>query len=400
MKSCLDELSVFGGPAEFHEALHVGRPNVGNRAAILERIGAVIDRRWLTNDGPCVAQFEKRVAEIVGVRHCVAVSSGTMALMLAVRAAGLTGEVIVPSLTFIGTVHALFWQGITPVFCDVGPETHNLDPARIEQLITPRTTGILGVHLWGRPCDVEALECIARRRGLKLLFDAAHAFGCSYNGKMIGGFGEAEIFSFHATKCVNTAEGGAVVTGDDELAARVREMRNFGFVDYDRVAGPGLNGKMSELAAAMGLASLDSMEEFFQANRRNYCAYREGLRDIAGVNLITYDEPGASNFHYIVVEIDEDRAGLSRDELKEVLWGENVLARRYFYPGCHRMKPYCDLFPEAGSRLPVTERLCARLLCLPNGTAVGVQQIERICGIIRFAIQNASGVKARLATRR
>jgi len=400
MKSSVDELGVFGGPAEFPEALHVGRPNVGDRARILERIGAAIDRRWLTNDGPCVAEFERRVAGITGVRHCIAVSSGTMALMLAARASGLRGEVIVPSLTFIGTVHAIYWQGITPVFCDVDPATHNLDPAQVEKLVTPRTSGILGVHLWGRPCAVEALEQIARRRGLRLLFDAAHAFGCSAGGRMIGGSGDAEIFSFHATKCVNTAEGGAVVTDDDELAAGVCQMRNFGFVDYDQVAGIGLNGKMSELSAALGLVSLDSMEEFIQANRRNYLAYREGLRDIAGVSLMTYDETSDANYHYIVLEIDEQAAGLSRDELKDVLWGENVLARRYFYPGCHRMKPYCDLFPEAGERLPATERLCARLLCLPNGAAIGVQHIERICEIIRFAIRNASQVKARLAARR
>ncbi|HXN48161.1 MAG TPA: DegT/DnrJ/EryC1/StrS family aminotransferase [Bryobacteraceae bacterium] len=344
MKATLDDCAIFGGPSEFDAPLHVGRPNVGDRGAILERIGAALDRRWLTNDGPNVCEFESRVANLTGVRHCVAVSSGTMALALAARAAGLTGEVIVPSFTFVGTAHALLWLGITPVFCDVDPQTHNIDPLRVEELITPRTSGILGVHLWGRPCDIGALERIAEEHGLRLLFDAAHAFGCRYQGAMIGSFGDAEAFSFHATKCVNTCEGGAIVTQDSELAAKARAMRNFGFVDYDCAAGLGVNGKLNEISAAIGLASLDAMGGFLQANRSNYACYGSQLQGVAGVRLVRYEERGASNYHYIVLEIDEARAGLSRDALRDMLWRENVLARRYFYPGCHRMKPYSDCF--------------------------------------------------------
>ena len=360
----------------------------------------VLDRRWLSNDGPFLQEFEARIARFVGVRHCVAVSSGATALELAIRAAGLTGEVVVPSFTFVATAHALLWQGITPVFCDVSPDTHNIDPSRIEELITPRTTGIVGVHLWGRPCEVEALREIANRRRLRLLFDAAHAFGCSYKGERIGRFGDAEVFSFHATKCVNSCEGGAVVTNDDCLAERVRALRNFGFVDYDLVACLGVNGKLNEISAAMGLSSLDAMEEFIRVNRRNYACYRSALRGAAGIRLLQHDESQPCNYHYIVLEIDEDHAGLSRDELKEILWCENVLARRYFYPGCHRMKPYCDLFPLAGARLPETERLCSRVLCLPTGTAVTVDDIEALCRIIRFSTSDAAGIGARLAGRR
>ena len=214
MKSQLEELAIFEGVPAFNKTLHVGQPNIGNRAQLLERINDILDRRWLTNDGPYVQEFERKIAKLVGVKHCLAICNATVALEIAVRAAGLSGEVIVPSMTFIATAHCLQWQEITPVFCDIDPKTHNIDPAKIERLITPRTSGILGVHLWGRACNIEALSEISRQYGLKLLFDAAHAFGCGYQGKMIGGFGNAEIFSFHATKFFNTLEGGAVVTND------------------------------------------------------------------------------------------------------------------------------------------------------------------------------------------
>ena len=233
-----------------------------------------------------------------------------LALEISIRALGLSGEVIVPSFTFIATAHALQWQEITPVFCDVDPETHNLDPAKVEALITPRTTGIIGVHVWGRPCAVESLQEIAHRHGLKLMFDAAHAFGCSHNGQMIGNFGQAEVFSFHATKFFNTFEGGAVVTNDDDLAAKMRLMKNFGFTGYDQVIYVGTNGKMSEVSAAMGLTGLEDLDEFINTNHRNYKTYQNGLQNVPGIQLISYDEAERNNFQYIIVEVDEAVAGL------------------------------------------------------------------------------------------
>ena len=184
--------------------LHVGRPNVGNRERLIERINNILDRRWLTNNGPYVQEFEQRVAELLGVNHCIAMCNGTIALEIAIRAMDLSGEVIMPSYTFIATAHALQWQQITPVFCDIREYPHNIDPNRIEGLITPKTSAIIGVHAWGIPCDVEAIQDIALRHDLKVMYDAAHAFGCSHGGRMIGSFGEAEVFSFHATKFVNT----------------------------------------------------------------------------------------------------------------------------------------------------------------------------------------------------
>jgi dTDP-4-amino-4,6-dideoxygalactose transaminase len=229
------------------------------------------------------------------------------------------------------------------------------------------------------------------------LFDAAQAFGASHKGRMIGSFGSAEVFSFHATKVLNTFEGGAVVTDDDELACRIRLMKNFGFADYDAVVHVGTNGKMSEACAAMGLTSLESIDKFIAVNRRNYREYKEQLADIPGVGLLAYDESEKSNFHYIVLEIDEAQTRISRDQLQEVLWAEKILARRYFYPGCHRMQPYRSYFPNAGLLLPNTERLAGQVLCLPTGTGINAEDISQICRIIRLAVENGQVVKERFA---
>jgi dTDP-4-amino-4,6-dideoxygalactose transaminase len=389
------DLALLGGAPAFAEDLHVGRPNIGDRNALLARINDLLDRAWLTNNGPFVKEFEARLADFLGVGHCIAMCNATVALEIASRALGLHGEVIVPSFTFVATAHALQWQEITPVFCDVDPATHNLDPAKVEAMITPRTTGIMGVHVWGRPCAIEALDDISQRRGLKLMFDAAHAFGNSYKGQMIGNFGAAEIFSFHATKFFNTFEGGAVVTNDDELAAKIRLMRNFGFAGYDNVIYVGTNGKMSEVSAAMGLTGLESLADVINVNRANYDAYREGLNGVPGLWLIDYDETELCNYQYVIVEVDEDAAGISRDLLVDVLQAERVLARRYFHPGCHQMEPYRSYFPHAGLLLPETNRLTQRVMSLPNGTALGPVEISAICQIIRLAVGYGPEVKAR-----
>lgn len=368
----------------------MGRPNLGDRERFLARVETMLDNRWLSNNGPFVQEFEAKIAEFAGVKHCIAMCNATIALEIAIRAAGMTGEVIVPAFTFIATAHALQWQEITPVFCDIDPVTHNLDPERVEELITPKTTGIIGVHVWGRPCNVDALTEIAERRNLKLMFDSAHAFGCSYKGKMVGGFGLAEVFSFHATKFFNTLEGGAVVTNDDDLAAKIRLMKNFGFSGYDNVIYIGTNGKMSEVNAAMGLTNLESLDDFVAANRRNYEAYRECLAEIPGLSLIKYDETEINNYHYIVVEVDESETGISRDDLINVLGVENVLARKYFYPGCHRMEPYRSNYPHARLLLRETEELSRRVLVLPSGTAVSTADIETICGILAQALSQTA----------
>jgi dTDP-4-amino-4,6-dideoxygalactose transaminase len=394
-----DALAALGGPPAFDEPLHVGRPNVGSWSRLQERLADLAQRRCFTNDGPYVREFERSVADRVGVRHCVAVCNATVGLEITIRATCLSGEVIVPAFTFIATAHALQWQQITPAFCDIDPATHNLDPRRIESLITKRTTGIIGVHLWGRACPIEELTEIANRHGLVLLFDAAHAFGCSHRGRWIGGFGNAEIFSFHATKVLSTGEGGAIVTNDDDLASRLRLMRNFGFADHDAVQALGTNGKMSEMAAALGLTNLECLEDFVAANRRNYHAYARGIANLPGLTLVIRGEQEPHSFQYVVVDWDRALTGISRDEVVAILHAENILARRYFYPGCHRMEPYRSLFPDAGSSLPETERLAERVISLPTGTAMSEDQVEQVCGILHNVVRNGSVIRERMRAR-
>lgn len=396
MKTRLDDLAIFGNIPAFREKLHVGRPNIGNRNRFLERVNDLLDRRWLSNNGLYVQELEQRLADLLKVKHCIAVCNGTVALEIAIRAVGLTGEVIMPSFTFIATAHALQWQEITPVFCDIDPQTHTINPWRVEAMITPRTTGIIGVHLWGQPCDVEALTEISQKHNLNLIFDAAHAFGCSYQKRMIGNFGDAEVFSFHATKFINTFEGGAVVTNNNELAEKIRLMRNFGFVNYDDVIHIGVNGKMNEVSAAMGLTSLESCEDFITINSRNYKHYQHELAEIPGVSLFTYNESERCNYQYVVLEIEESVTRISRDQLVKILHAENVLARRYFYPGCHRLEPYRSYFPNAGLLLLETEKLVKRVLILPTATAVDPDDISKICNIIRLVVAHGREVQERL----
>jgi len=391
-----EELAILGAPPSFERTLHVGRPNIGDRERLIERINDMLDRRWLTNNGPFVRNFEKQIADTVGVKHCVATCNGTAALEIATQALDLAGEVIVPAYTFVATAHCLQWQGIRPIFCDIDPSTHCIDPAEVERHITPYTSAILGVHVWGQPCDIAALKQIADKHDLKLLFDAAHAFGCSYGGTPIGNFGDAECFSFHATKFVNSFEGGAVATNNEELAEKLRLMRNFGFKGIDDVGYIGINGKMSEAAAAMGLTSLEYIKEFAAVNERNYEAYQLGLLDVPGIQMYTFEQGTRRNFQYIVLEIDPHVTGLTRDQFLQILLAENVKARRYFYPGVHRMEPYISYYPNAGLLLPETEALSDRVLVMPTGTAIEESDVVEICRILRTSVTNSDQINQAL----
>lgn len=401
-KEQVSQLALLGGRPAFAEGLHVGRPNVPRGAArvrFLKRMAEILDRQWLTNHGPVVSEFEQEIARLTGARHAIAVCNATQGLQVAAKACELTGEVIAPAFTFIATAHALNWIGLQPVFADVDPATHTIDPKQIEKLITPRTSAIVATHLWGRPCAVEQIEKIARWHELPVIYDAAHAFGCSHRGQMIGSFGNAEVFSFHATKFINCGEGGAITTNDDELAARMKRLVNFGFEGFDRVVDAGTNAKMSEAAAALGLAGLEMMDEIIETNRKNHAAYQAGLDDLPGVRLLPNDEREARNYQYVVIEIEASQAGLSRDQLRDVLWAEGIMARRYFSPGCHRMEPYLTERAERHlhQSLPVTERLAESVLTLPTGTSVGEEEIARICHIIRFSCEHVRELNLKLA---
>ena len=375
--------------------LHVGRPNIGNRQKLFTRINEALDRNWLTNNGPFVQELEKRFAGYLGVKHCILTCNGTAALQITFRALGLHEKVIVPSFSVIATVHALEWLGLKAAFCDIDRKTHNIDPVQVERLITPDTSGIIGVHLWGRPCDIDTLQKIADRHKIALVLDASHAFGCSYNRKMIGRFGRAEVFSFHATKFINCFEGGAVTTNDDDLAAKIRLMKDHGFRGMDNVVSVGINGRMSEISAAMGLTSFESMDRVVRINKANYKKYEEGFESIPGITLHKYDETEKNNYQYITILVDE-RFPLERDELLKVLHEERVKVRRYFYPGCHRMESYLSMPAYKGLSLPETELVAERVLVFPTGTAIDDTVIERLMELLEFISRNGTAIKKRL----
>ena len=390
MKRDITDLALFGGRAEFSHPLHTNRPGGFDRTRLFDRLTWALDNQWLSNGGPLVLEFEARVAELAGVRNCVATCNATTALQLLVRAADLTGEVIVPSLTFAATAHAVRWLGLEPVFCDIDPATGVMDPDLVAAAIGPRTSAIIGVHLWGRPAAVNRLEKIAADHGIPLFFDAAHAIGCTTEGRPVGGFGAAEVFSFHATKVVSAFEGGAIVTDDDEFAHRVRALHNFGKGLNGISEAGGTNGKMNEASAAMGLTSLDAFGDTIRHNEANYHAYRAALAGLDGVTFFEYDTAEAHNFHYLIVEVDEEITGLNRDLLLDVLHAENVMALRPIgSPACHQLEPYRSGRPRS---LPHTERLVARVLSLPTGTSVDPGQIRRICSIIRVAVSQAGAL--------
>ena len=393
VKRRLNDLALFGGPPAFVSPMHVGRPNIGDRRRLFERIEVALDRKWLSNQGILLDEFESRVADFVGAEHCVAVCNATVGLQLVARALDFSGEVIVPSFTFAGTPQAMSWIGLTPTFCEIDSATHNLDPAMVERAITPATTAILAVHLWGRACPVDELTEIAQRRGLRLVFDAAHAFGCTYKGQPIGTGGQAEVFSFHATKFVNSAEGGAITTNDGDLARRLRSIRGFGFTGYDTVAELGTNAKMSELSAAMGLTSLASFDAFIDANHRNYDHYWGALDGVDGIRLIAYEDGERHNRQYVVLEVTHaPEPGRRRDDLVAALHADNVLARRYFFPGCHRMMPYA----ARDISLPITEDVADRVIVLPTGISVTDIDIDIICSIIKVALSHQAEVRRRV----
>ena len=361
--------------------LYVGRPNVPDVKGFTDRAEEILKNRRLTNNGPMVRELEARLSDYLDVKHVVCVCNATIGLSVAAKVLDLRGEVILPSFTFIASAHALAWQGITPVFCDIDPRTHNIDPARLEKLITPKTTGIMGVHIWGRACPHDELLSIARKHNLKLFYDAAHAFDATYQSRPIAALEDLSALSFHATKSFHTFEGGAIVTNDEELARKARLMINYSFEGADTVTGLGLNAKMSEIHAAMGLCNLNAYPTVLKRNREVYALYRNGLAGIPGIALIEYPEKEKNNHHCVVIEVDRDIYPLSRDELYQRLQANEIMARRYFYPGCHKSQPYASQYPDTS--LPLTDRLCERVLVLPGGSGIdSPEQIESVLEII------------------
>ena len=373
-----------GAPAPFDRAIYVTRPLLPPLPAVMARLEQVWATQQLTNIGAQHEQLERALRAYLDVAELSLFTNGTVALITAIRALGLSGEVLTTPFTFPATPHALSWSGITPVFCDVEPATLNIDPAAVERAITARTTGILAVHVYGNPCNVVDLQRIADRHKLRIIYDAAHAFGTRVDGRGIGTYGDVSMFSFHATKLFHTAEGGALACADRALKARIDDLRNFGIHGPDAVDAIGLNGKMSELQAALGLCVLEGVGAELARRRTLLARYRERFAVMSGVTWLPPLDGDDASCQYAVVRIDEDAFGCSRDDLHRALASFNVFTRKYFYPLCAQYECYRALPSAAPSNLPVATRAAREVLCVPLYGALAPADVDRICDMIEF----------------
>ncbi len=356
------------------------------------RAEKIFDDCWFTNAGKNVIELESRIANLHGVEHCIAVCNATVGLQLVIKGLELSGEVITTPFTFIATAHAIMWQGLQPVFADIDPITLTISPQRIAELVTPNTTAILGVHIFGQACDTEAIQQIADKHNLKVVYDAAHGFMTSYGGKSIGNFGDAEVLSFHATKLFHTFEGGAVLTNNAELAARLRLLKNFGFNGIDKVDHLGINAKMNEMSAAFGLSLLPYMPETIEKLKYLQSQYHEHLSGLDGMTFFELSDKVNGNGQYFPVFIDTERFGLNRDQLWAYLWDNGIETRRYFYPGAHMCEPYYSCKPWFRDSLPATQRISGTILSLPCYFDLSDGELKRVCAAISYAANNRKKV--------
>lgn len=362
----------------FPDGLPLVRPRIPDREAVLRRIDAVLRSGQLT-DGPTVRELEAQAAEMLGVREVVAVASCTTGLLLVCQALGMTGRVVVPSFTFSATAHVVAWNGGTPVFADVDRATLTIDAADVERRLDG-ATGILATHLYGTPCDTEALEKVANRAGLPLVFDAAHALGSRKSGVPVGRFGAAEVFSMSPTKVAVAGEGGLVATDDTDLAQRLRVARNYGNPgDYDCVV-PGLNGRMSELHAALAVEALVALDEDVRHRNTLAAAFHDALAGVPGISVPAVSDGDTSTFKDLAIIVEPDAYGLDADALAAALSAEGIDSRRYYHPPVHRQAAYAD---AAATELPVTEWAARRTLCVPLWSTMDEPTVRLVADVVR-----------------
>lgn len=336
------------------------------------------DRKWLTNNGYYHQELEKALCEYLKVPYISLFTNGTLPLMCALQALRITGEVITTPYSFVATTHALWWNGIKPVFVDIDPETCNLDPDKIEAAITPKTTAIMPVHVYGKPCDTERIQEIADKYGLKVIYDAAHAFGVEVNGESILNAGDMSTLSFHATKVYNTVEGGALVCHDEQTKKRIDYLKNFGFAGETTVIAPGINGKMDEVRSAYGLLNLKQVDAAIEARHQIAIKYRETLRGVKGIRVME-DMPGVRhNYSYFPIFIDAEVYGMTRDELYFKMKEDGVLGRRYFYPLISEFSTYHGLDSAKRENLPEAHRMSESVICLPMYHSLTSMDIDSV----------------------
>ena len=355
-------------------------PNLDDLNEMLKQIWA---SKWITNNGQFHKQLEKELAAYLKVPYISLFTNGTLPLITALQALRITGEVITTPYSFVATTHALWWNGIKPVFVDIDPRTGNINPDKIEAAITPKTTAIMPVHVYGKPCDTKRIQEIADQYGLKVIYDAAHAFGVEVDGESILNAGDLSTLSFHATKVYNTVEGGAMVMHDERMKKRIDYLKNFGFANETTVVGPGINSKMDEVRSAYGMLNLRQVDAAIEARHQVAIKYRNALRNVEGITFFD-DMPGVRhNYSYFPIFIDAKKYGMTRDELYFKMKEQNVLGRRYFYPLISEFSTYRGFDSARPDNLPEAHKIANSVICLPMHHALSNEDVERIVNLIR-----------------
>lgn len=364
------------------DIITVTSPLLPNLDEFTDSLKEIWESKWITNNGQFHQKLEAALAEYLKVPYVSLFTNGTLPLLTALQALRITGEVITTPYSFVATTHALWWNGIKPVFVDIDPSTGNIDPQKIEAAITPRTTAILPVHVYGKPCDTEAIQAIADKYGLKVIYDAAHAFGVEVNGESLLNAGDMSTLSFHATKVFNTIEGGAMVMHDEKTKQRIDYLKNFGFANEIEVVGPGINSKMDEIRSAYGLLNLKQVDAAIAARQKVAVAYREALRNVDGISFWD-DMPGVRhNYSYFPIFVDAKKYGMTRDELYMKMKDQGVWGRRYFYPLISEFSTYRGLESSRPENLPNAHMMADTVICLPMHHALTKEEIDKIIMVI------------------
>nr|WP_314868067.1 DegT/DnrJ/EryC1/StrS family aminotransferase [uncultured Prevotella sp.] len=364
------------------DIITVTSPLLPNLDEFTESLKEIWESKWITNNGQFHQKLEAALAEYLKVPYVSLFTNGTLPLLTALQALRITGEVITTPYSFVATTHALWWNGIKPVFVDIDPSTGNIDPQKIEAAITPRTTAILPVHVYGKPCDTEAIQAIADKYGLKVIYDAAHAFGVEVNGESLLNAGDMSTLSFHATKVFNTIEGGAMVMHDEKTKQRIDYLKNFGFANEIEVVGPGINSKMDEIRSAYGLLNLKQVDAAIAARQKVAVAYREALRNVDGISFWDDMTGVRHNYSYFPIFVDAEKYGMTRDELYMKMKDQGVWGRRYFYPLISEFSTYRGLESSRSENLPNAHMMADTVICLPMHHALREEEINRIIDCI------------------
>jgi dTDP-4-amino-4,6-dideoxygalactose transaminase len=366
----------------YNEKIYVTRPSMPPLAEFVHSLEDIWESRWLTNIGKYHREFERALCDYLGVKYISLLANGTLALITALQVLRITGEVITTPFSFVATTHALHWNGIKPVFCDIESDFFNLDAAKIEAAITPKTTAILPVHVYGNPCNVDRIAEIAAIYGLKVIYDACHAFGVTIDGNSILNCGDLSVMSFHATKVFTTFEGGAIVCHDEKTKKRIDYLKNFGFAGETTVVGPGINAKMNEFQAAFGLIQLKYIDRAIEKRKKIAELYRKNLGNIKGLRMLDDIEGVRHNYQYFPILIDGKEFDKSRDEVYEAFKKQDIYTRRYFYPLISQFPTYRSLSSATADNLPNAERITKDVLCLPIYPDLEERSVDRICGIL------------------